>query len=495
MSAFVYIAGAGPGDPELVTVKTRTLLSSCDVVIYDSLLDPSLLSLCRPDCEILYAGKRAGVHSMRQEEINSLIVKKAREGKVVLRLKGGDPFVFGRGGEECLALQKAGIPYEVVPGVTSAVSVPMAAGIPVTHRGTSNMVTVITGHSADGELTENLDFSVLSRMKSTLVFLMGLHSLPTICQALLDHGMDPETPAAVISDGTRMDQYVLRSTLRELPGKAQRDPRVVTPAVIVIGACAKMDLRSLCAKPLSGVRISVCGTGAFCEKMALLLSRSGGTVTRLPLLTISPVEDPAFSRALTRLSDYTWLVFTGRNAIRLFFQEFFRENLDLRTLAHLKIAVIGKATGKYLEQYHFHADYCPEQYTSDALADLLISHSGAQDRILIPRAVKGNHILADKLTAEGVNFTEVRLYDTVRNESAADLAQRESPGDFLVFASSEGVRQYFQAGGTIGPKTLPVCIGRYTADTLSHYTDHYVISRTASADGLVDTILTEVLNR
>lgn len=495
MSAFVYIAGAGPGDPELITIKTRNLLSVCDVVIYDSLLDPSLLSLCRPDCEILYAGKRAGVHSMKQDEINSLIVKKAREGKVVLRLKGGDPFVFGRGGEECLALQEAGIPYEVIPGVTSAVSVPMAAGIPVTHRGASNMFTVITGHSANGALTENLDFSVLARMKSTLVFLMGLHALPTICGALLDHGMDPETPAAVISNGTRDNQYVLRRPLSALSYAAKQDPQVVTPAIIVVGACAGMDLRSLSPKPLSGVRISVCGTDSFCQKMALLLSRSGGTVTRLPLLSIQPVDDPEFSHALAHLSDYTWLVFTGRNAIRLFFQEFFRKNLDVRELAHLKTAVIGKATGKYLEQYHLHADFCPEQYTSDALAELLTAKCGVQDRILIPRAVKGNHVLSDKLTAGGVKFTEVRLYDTVLNEAAAGSARHESPGDFLVFASSEGVRQYFQAGGKISEQTLPVCIGKYTADTLSRYTNHYIISRTASADGLVDTIITEVLNR
>ncbi len=495
MSAYVYIAGAGPGDPDLITLRVRDLLSSCDVVIYDNLLDPMLLTLCRPDCETLYAGKRAGQHYMQQSEINQLIIDKAREGKTVLRLKGGDPFVFGRGGEECLALQNAGIPYEVIPGVTSSVAVPMAAGIPVTHRGASNMFTVITGHSADGPLTENLDFSVLARMNSTLVFLMGLHALPVICQALQKNGMNPETPAAVISNGTRDDQHVLRGTLASLPDNAESDPRIVTPAVIVIGQCAAMDLTSLSDKPLVGTRISVCGTESFCRKMAMQLGRLGGKTSQLPLLRIQPIEDPVFFHALDHLEDYTGLVFTGRNAIRRFFEEFYRKNLDVRQLSHLRLSVIGKASGKYLERYHLHADLCPTVFTSDGLADLLISEAGDRENLLIPRAVKGNAVLGERLSEAGVKFTEARVYDTVMDPTSAERISRESPGDFLIFASSEGVRQYFQAGGTLPPETIPVCIGKYTADALSQFTDHYIISRTASADGLVDTILTEVMNR
>lgn len=495
MSAYVYIAGAGPGDPDLITLRVRDLLASCDVVIYDNLLDPILLSLCRPGCETLYAGKRAGQHYMKQDEINRLIIEKAQEGKTVLRLKGGDPFVFGRGGEECLALQEAGIPYEVIPGITSSVSVPMAAGIPVTHRGVSNMFTVITGHSADGPLTENLDFSVLAQMHSTLVFLMGLHALPTICQALRDNGMSARTPAAVISNGTRDDQHVLRGTLDSLPKAASEDPRIVTPAVIVIGRCAAMDLTSLSDKPLAGTSISVCGTEAFCRKMAMQLGRLGGETRQLPLLKIQPVEDPVFFHALDHLEDYTGLVFTGRNAIRRFFEEFYRKNLDIRQLANLRVSVIGKASGRYLERYHLHADLCPDVFTSEGLAELLIAEAGERENLLIPRAVKGNAVLGDRLAEAGVKFTEARVYDTVTDPTSADRVTRESPGDFLIFASSEGVRQYFQTGGTLPPETLPVCIGKYTADALHAFTEHYIISRTASADGLVDTILTEVMNR
>lgn len=495
MSAFVYIAGAGPGDPDLITLKVRELLSSCDVVIYDNLLDPVLLSYCRPDCETIYAGKRAGQHYKKQEEINQLIIEKAREGKTVLRLKGGDPFVFGRGGEECLALNKAGIPYEVVPGITSSVAVPMAAGIPVTHRGTGNMFTVITGHSADGALTSNIDFSTLARLNSTLVFLMGLSSLRTICDSLVENGMSGSVPAAVISNGTRPDQHVLRGTLATLPDEAEADPDIVTPAVIVIGDCAALNMTSLSDRPLSGIRISVCGTEEFCRKMAVRLQRFGGTVTPLPLLRVVPVDDPVFNRAMDHLSDYTGLVFTGRNAVRRFFEKFTRKNLDIRVLAPLTISVMGKATGEYLERYHIHADLCPDVFTSEGLADLLISHAGKQDKLLIPRAVKGSGILSDKLTEAGVEFTEAGVYDTVADRELCSRLTRESPGDFLIFASAEGVRQYFRAGGTLPPETLPVCIGPHTADALHQFTDHYLVSGTASADGLVETLLTEVMNR
>ncbi|MEE1353826.1 MAG: uroporphyrinogen-III C-methyltransferase [Acutalibacteraceae bacterium] len=492
---FVYLAGAGPGNPDYTTKRTRDLLKDCDVVIYDYLADETLLSLCRPDCEKLYAGKRAGHHSMRQDEITALLLRKAQEGKTVVRLKGGDPFVFGRGGEECQALQSAGIPYEVVPGVTSAISVPMAAGIPVTHRGVSNMFSVITGHSADGSLTDNLDFSTLARMDSTLVFLMGLHALPNICHALQSNGMDGSTPAAVISNGTRSGQYVLRSTLAELPALAAADPHIVTPATIVIGKCAALDMTSPKALPLAGTSTTVCGTASFCRKMSLALEREGGAITPLPLLQILPVEDETFSQALDSLSDYTYVVFTGRNAIDRFFEEFYRRGMDIRQLGGLKVAVIGAATGAYLKKYHIAPDLCPKTFTSDGLAEELIRTVGPHDRLLIPRAVKGNRVLSERLSEQGINFTEARVYDTGPSPEIAAKIPALPESDYLVFASSEGVREYFAAGGSVTGKTVPVCIGKYTADSLREYTDaHTVISGTSSVEGLVHTILIEVEN-
>ncbi len=497
---FVWIAGAGPGKPAYITEEVRRILPLCDCLLYDALLDPELLELCAPQTERLYVGKRSGKHSMKQEEINALLLQKAGEGKKVLRLKGGDPFLFGRGGEECLALQEAGIPYAVIPGVTSAFSVPMAAGIPVTHRGTAQMVTVVTGHTAEGEL----DYGMLAGLPSTLVFLMGVHALPRITRSLIEQGMDPEKPAAVISNGTRPEQYVLRSTVGKIADEAAEDDKVVTPAVIVVGDVATLQMQSPKSAPF---HVTVCGTESFCGKMEARIPSYGGNVTALPYVSIRPVDLPDDPDVTEDFRSYTDLVFTGRNAIDCFFALLEKNGRDLRILGDKRISVIGEATGRYLsERYHIKADLCPEVFTSDGLADLLIQESRSDGRYFIPRSKQGNTVIADRLKEAGIPFRELPVYESVFASSCAedvrvyaDRAERRLKRyreadplykEWIVFASAEGVRKFFAHGGTIPDGVLPLCIGPYTEQELKKNTKiPSVVAQKASAEGLIDKMI------
>ncbi|MBQ2924613.1 MAG: uroporphyrinogen-III C-methyltransferase, partial [Anaerotignum sp.] len=320
MNGKVYLVGAGCGDPELITWKGLNLLRKCDVVLYDDLVAPKLLEETKKDCEWIFVGKRYGKHSLPQKETNALLIEKAKEGKTVVRLKGGDPFVFGRGGEEILALQAENIPYEVVSGVTSSIAVPAAAGIPVTHRKMARSFHVITGHTAaDGEttLTENLD--VLAKLEGTLVFLMGLHHLEEICEGLINGGKNEKTPAAVISGGTTPRQKTVRANLGELAEKT-REAELEAPAVIVIGETAGMDFAGTIPRPLYGVKIGVTGTKSITRKMRDRLEEMGAAVTEMDYSTIVPYRENTHLEAeLQRVSDYPWAVFTSPNGVEIFF--------------------------------------------------------------------------------------------------------------------------------------------------------------------------------
>ncbi|MBQ9066517.1 MAG: uroporphyrinogen-III C-methyltransferase [Clostridia bacterium] len=487
---FVTIAGAGPGSPDHLTQIVRDRLEHCDVVLYDSLLDPTVLAYCRPTCEMVYVGKRAGQHARNQEEINELLVGKAREGKHVLRLKGGDPFVFGRGGEECLALQAAGIPFEVLPGVTSAFSVPLLSGIPVTHRGVSCGVTVLTGHMAEGTLAEQLDFPALVASNMTLVFLMGLHAASEIARNLLDAGMAPETPVSVLCNGSLPGEVTVRTDLSRLPETIQRDPRIQSPGILVIGETAALDFRSGFSGPLSSVQTTVVGTRHFCAKMAGLLREQGGTVTQLPLVGTEPLDRAPLQKSIEEIRSYSVLAFTGRTAMDLFFACWFETGRDLRELSSLKIAAMGPATAEHLHRYRLCADLIPETYTSDGLLEAILSETKPGDRILLPRAEAGNRVLIDGLTASGREGEEIPLYKTVF--APCGTMEPGSP-DFLVFASAEGVRLYLEHGGTVPEGTTPVCIGPYTRAALQHAFSGTVLTAAEStADGLLNTILSEV---
>lgn len=318
----VYLVGAGPGDPGLMTLKGRELLSLCDVVVYDHLASERFLDWVPENCRKIYVGKQAGHHSMKQEEINGILVELALSGRTVVRLKGGDPFVFGRGGEEVLALEKHGIPYETVPGVTSAVAVPESAGIPVTHRAVSRSFHVITGHTQAGTECLPPDFGVYGTLPGTLVFLMGLGQLPKIVQQLIDSGKSPDTPAAVIENGTLPGERVIRAPLAQISSRV-REAGLGTPAVIVVGDTAAYEMKYRTEGPLAGKRVGITGTEQFAGKLAAALSEQGAQVSWLINMKVEDhIDEAPMQTAYRNLSDYTWLVFTSANGVRLFSRGF-----------------------------------------------------------------------------------------------------------------------------------------------------------------------------
>lgn len=489
---FVYIAGAGPGNPDLITLKALKAIEESDVIIYDNLIDDSVLSNAKESSVKIYAGKSAGSHYMKQDEINGLIIEHAKKGLTVLRLKGGDPFVFGRGGEEAEALKKAGIPFEIIPGVTSAVSAPECAGIPVTHRSVSRYFTVITGQTAEGSITMDSGFAQLSKIDGTLVFLMGLSNITQICSALIKNGKSPITPAAVISNGSLKNQHVLRGNLETIGEMVKNDPNIKSPAVFVVGDVSSLNMLSETKMPLTGIKVSICGTKGFCRKLSDKLTSVGAETDILDYVDIKPINIEHMDRAIKNIKNYSVIVFTSPNSIRLFFERLKASDIDIRAIAAARFAVIGSGTGRFLKNYGIRADIMPKNFTSDYLAQELIRETSEKDKILVPRALKGNNILGKRLSEAKRQFDEIPIYDTLcsKNPSA------DSDTDFITFASSFGVKGFFENGGIMPEKAVAVCIGKYTADTLKEYgIKKYVVSDVADADGIKNTILREALKK
>lgn len=476
----VYLVGAGCGDAGWLTLRGAELLRTCQVLVYDDLLDGSLLALVPETAERIYVGKRAGHHSAPQAEINRILVEQARRGKTVVRLKGGDPFVFGRGGEEVQALQEAGIAFEVVPGITSAIAIPAAAGIPVTHRGASRSFHVITGHTAntaDG-LPEDMDR--LATLSGTLVFLMGLGKLEAITQRLLAAGKAPETPAAVVSGGNSPHPATVRGTLANIAEKT-RAAQVEAPAIIVVGEVAALELVS--PKPLTGVRVAVTGTAAVQDKLLPALRGLGATALSAGRSRVVMRPDPY---DMTTLGDGTerWLVFTSANGVHCFFRELRRQRVDLRTLHRCRFAVIGPATAKALADHGFAADLCPEASTSAALAEALCGAETMAERVLLFRSAEGSKLLPERLAAR-YQVEDIALYDMAWEDTAPI-----EKADYITFASSGGVTAYLRRYGQLPAGAVPVSIGPVTAETLARTVETpCLLAPEISTDGIVRAIL------
>lgn len=443
----VTLVGAGCG-PDLITIRGRNALKNADVILYDDLLHTPLLE--DPDLKdipTVYVGKRRGAHSATQDEINAQLIALAKEGKNVVRLKGGDSFVFGRGGEEVLALQEAGIPVDLIPGVSSAIAVPEHLGIPVTHRGAAQSFTVITGHSAD-RTTENYD--ALARLDGTLVFLMGLHNIKTICGELMAHGKDPATPAAVLSRGYAADEKRIDGTLATI---AELAKEAQTPAILVIGNTAGMHLN----KP--GPSISVIGTADFCTRFR---EKYPDAVT-YPLLKLQPND-----RALPDLSVYEWLCFMSASALRFFFDKV----EDLRALGPVKLACVGTATEEALQKRGFRADFVPSKFDRETLKKelpgsgkvLLIGASGTVD------------------PASEDRFQSLGLYTSAFDSEPISIQTK-----YLVFASGNGVRGFYENGSALND-AVPVCIGTSTAKALAAYDERQHIASEHTIDGILAEI-------
>jgi uroporphyrinogen III methyltransferase/synthase len=444
----VYLVGAGPGDAGLLTLRGAELLARADVVVYDALINKDLLRLAPKDAEIIYAGKRSKDHAMPQEELNELLVTKARAGKTVVRLKGGDPYIFGRGGEEAAQLAGAKIPFEVVPGVSSVVAGPNYAGIPLTHRDHCSSFTVITGHE-DPEKTESvLDHAQIAKIPGTKIILMGVARIGELSSNLISNGMPPETPVAMIRWGTTGRQQSIEGTLATIAGIVEKTG-FKPPAVTVIGDVVKLrkTLNWYESRPLFGRRIVVTRTREQSSELARQLAALSAEVLEIPTIKIVPTERKAdLADAMLELNSYDWIVFTSPNGVTMFFESFFKAFEDLRDIGGVRIAAVGPATAAKLRELHLKVDLMPDEYLAVKIADAFAKHESIENlKILLLRAEAASPELPQALEALGAIVDDVACYKTVPetedlNGAAARLL--EESADWVTFTSGSTVENF-----------------------------------------------------
>ena len=491
MSGKVTLVGAGPGDPGLLTLKGLAALSQAEVVVYDRLVSPAILAMIPPEARTIDVGKEAAHHKVPQQQINRILLEEALAGRNVVRLKGGDPFVFGRGGEELEALAAHGVPFEEVPGVTSAVAAPAYAGIPVTHRDYGSSVHIITGHQRSGRPLI-IDFEALVRSGGTLVFLMGVAALPALAEGLLQAGMAPDTPAAAVENGTTSAQRRCDATLRTLPERSAA-MGIRSPAVIVVGEVCALAPR-LCwfdRLPLRGQRILVTRprdrAGALSEKLRSL----GAEVWEYPCIETEPILPcPAMTAALARLADYRWLVFTSPAGVEALRAELRRMGGDSRSLARVKLAAIGPGTARALEAMGLAADYIPPVYDAAHLGESL----PAGGRVLLLRAEEGSPALTAALARRAISYDDIAVYRTVyQNPHSEALRSSLESGEvpLVTFTSASTVRGLLATvgGGADLSRVTGLCIGERTAAEARKHGIAVEIAREATVDALADLAL------
>jgi uroporphyrinogen III methyltransferase/synthase len=481
----VFLVGAGPGDPGLLTRRGAELLARADVVLFDRLVDPRLLELAPPEALRIDVGKRPGQRS-HQDEINDLLLEHARRAKTVVRLKGGDPFVFGRGGEEAEVLQAAGIAFEVVPGVTSAFAAPASAGVPVTHRGLSSSVTVVSGHASDPDSPGAVDWEALARTGGTLVVLMGMASRAEIARRLVEAGRSPDTPVLVVHRGTTSTQASARTTLAHL---AEVD--LGPPCTIVIGPVAALDLLDTHDRPLAGTRVVVTRARAQAAALVTALVDAGASVIELPVIAIADPPDGgvALRAEAERADTYDWIVLTSFNAV----DRFVGALRDGRALGRARLAVVGAATAQALADRHLVADLVAEEETADGLVAAMPagpSDDTTPGRVLFPRAVGARDVVAPGLRRLGWDVTEVDAYRTVVAGEAQSVGDHEldaaSYADVLTFTSPSTVAGYADLAGPLRVPPVVACIGPVTAEAARRAGFQVdVVATDHSVDGLV----------
>ncbi len=498
MKGKVYLVGAGPGDPELITLKAARYLAEADVVIYDRLIDNRLLEEVPAKAELIYVGKKAGHHTLKQPEINQLLVNKAKEGKTVVRLKGGDPFLLGRGGEEAEALAENDIPFEVVPGVTSATAVPAYAGIPVTHRSFASSLAIITGHEDPTKGDSSIAWDKLATGADTLVFLMGMGNLAQIADELIKNGRSPSTPVAVIRDGTTPRQQTIVGTIADIAAKAANSG-IESPALIVVGDVVRLRERLswFDNQPLFGKRVLVTRTRKQASILSQLLARHGAFAVELPTIEIEVIPDSKeLDRAISRLSDYLWLIFTSANGVEIFFGRLRALGRDVRALGQIKLCAIGPATAAALERFGLIADRIPREYVSKAIADSFKDEDLSGKRILLPRAAGATPELANRLSELGAKIDEIAIYRAVSPKSGtADGKQMLLAGeiDITTFTSSSTVEHLVYLLGSKWEavnRTRIACIGPVTAATAARLGVRVdVVAKEHTIPGLVQAII------
>jgi len=476
VSGRVYLVGAGPGDPGLLTARALELIAQADVILYDRLIPPTALDDAREDAELLFVGKEGGGASVPQEQTEALMIKRARLGKAVLRLKGGDPFVFGRGGEEALALRAAGIEFEVVPGVTAGVAASAYAGIPVTHRGLASAVALVTGHAREdgGEAGEKdasaIDWPALAAFPGTLVLYMGVRQLPEIAAALLAAGRPGSQPAAVVEAGTLPRQRTVTGTLQTI-ARVAREEDVRAPSITILGPVAALSeqIAWLPPRPLRGLTVAVTRARAQASELARGLEALGASVLQAPVIRVRSIPDPP----KVDPSPYDLICFASPNGVAGLFERLddgTHPRGDARSLAHARIAAIGPATARALAEHGIFADILPERSVAESLVQAL-AHTPVK-RALIVRARAARDVLPDALRARGAEVDVLAVYETVAEPLLPDALQAAQQADYITFTSSSTVRFFLHAAGGhagLSPGTRVVSIGPVTSQTLREH--------------------------
>jgi uroporphyrinogen III methyltransferase / synthase len=476
MKGIVYLVGAGPGDPGLLTVRGRDLLATCDVIATDALANPAIVAAARlvnPGVEIYDVGKRGGSsESSSQEEIDALLVRLGREGKRVVRLKGGDPLVFGRGSEEAQALARAGVAFEIVPGVTAGVAAPAYAGIPVTHRGVATSVTFVTGHEDPAKPETQTDWAALARARGTIVLYMGVKTLPRIVSALVGGGMSPATPAASVQWGTHARQRTVTATLTTLADAVSREG-LTAPVITIIGDVVSLrdEIAWFDRRPLFGTRIVVTRASAQATGLRDALAELGADVLEVPALRIEPIDDSALHAALARLDQFDWVVFTSQNAVRIVWDALRATGRDARGFATCRIACVGRSTSDTLLACGLAADVLPRRFVAEGVLEAMASRDDVKGRRVLYLAAEGaRDVLPEGLRALGCSVEVARVYRSVSDGVGAD-ALRAAVADGTVaavtFASASAVRGYTDVVGAELARAVPaISIGPVTTDAV-----------------------------
>jgi len=445
MAGFVSLIGAGPGDPGLLTLHAARALREAEVLLYDALASDAVIALASPTCERTFVGKRGGNHAMPQERIEELMIERAREGKRVVRLKGGDPLVFGRGGEEAQRLHAAGIPFEIVPGISSAIAAPAYAGIPVTHRDCNVAFTVATGHEDPTKAEHTLDWAKLADPHRTLVLLMAMGNLAEIATRLCENGLAAETPAAVIENGTRPSQRTVTGTLATIAEKA-KGAGLAAPAIFIVGEVVRLrdELRWFDRSPLFGKRLLLTRPAEQSEEFAARALARGIEPILAPTIEIEAPDDPTPANdAVESLDGYAWVLFTSRNGVDACFARLHALGRDARAFGHARVAAIGAKTAERLAAYGVRADLVPKTYVAEELAAELLHRAKAESRILLFRAQEARDVLPSVLAAEGMRVDDVAAYRT-RFARDPQFAEKAARAEMIAFTSASTVRGYIE---------------------------------------------------
>ena len=501
-SGIVYLVGAGPGDPGLMTRRSLELIAAADAILYDRLIPDDALAGAREGCELRYVGKAPGNAAMSQERINELLVELASAGKQVVRLKGGDPFVFGRGGEEAAALRAAGLPYEIVPGVTAGAAAPAYAGIPVTHRNVSTAVAFVTGHEAPGKQSD-ADWDGLAAFPGTLVFYMGVKRLPAIADALIAAGRDPAEPAAVVRNGTLADQRTVTAPLAEIAERVA-EAGITAPAVTVVGPVVGLreTLAWLERRPLHGKRVAVTRARAQASGLAAKLQELGADVVETPAIRIEPRPiEGEVSAAIDRLDDYALVCFTSTNGVRLFLAALSARGMEAFALANTTVAAIGPGTAAELARQGVHADVVPERSIAEALVDALADTPVEGERVLIARGGDGRDVLPEALRGRGATVDVVALYDTVVEPLSDEQRTALAGADYVTFTSASSVRNLLTS---LGASNGTDALGRARAASIGPITSEAarelglaveVEAKSHDVPGLVEALVADAIER